>query len=65
MRNITCCWQERSASTSESISSAELTCAAVHDGEQLVMLPQSSTTVTNVCETVHVLYVSDGICVLT
>ena len=49
--------------TSESISSAELT-SALHDGERLVLLPQSSTTVTNVCETVHVPYVNDGLCCL-
>jgi len=35
---------------------------AVHDGERLVMLPQSSTTVTNVCETIYVPYVDDNIC---
>ena len=40
----------------ESVSLAELT-TALHDGERLLMLPQSSATVTNVCETVHVPYV--------
>ena len=39
--------------TAESVLSAELT-ATLHDGERLVLLPQSSVTVTNVCETVHV-----------
>ena len=48
-----CCCQKRKLTT-EFVSSSELK-ATLHDGEQLVMLPQSSTTVTNVSETVFVL----------
>ena len=55
------CQQEGRRVTSASVSSAELM-SALRDGERLVMLPQSSTTVTNVCETVHVPYVNDSVC---
>ena len=32
--------------------------STVHNDERLMMLPQSSVTVTNMCETVHISYVN-------